>query len=165
MPLGGIQEVLKNLLKEQVPIRDMATILETIADYAQTTKDTELMTEYVRQKLSRTICQKYQNGEGKMGVISFDPQLEQTIANSIHKTDKGNLLAMDPNMAQRLIDKLADSVRNSLASGYETVLITSSNIRGHIRRLIENALPQVPVLSYKEISPGTKIDPLGVVKL
>lgn len=165
MPLANIQEVLKNLLKEQVPIRDMATILETIADYAQVTKDTELITEYVRQRLSRTICQRYQNGEGKIGIISFDPQLEQTIANSIHKTERGNLLAMDPNMAQKLIDKLADTVKNSLSSGYEAVLLTSSNIRGHIRRLIENALPQVPVLSYKEISPGVKIDPLGIVKL
>lgn len=165
MPLGSIQEVLKNLLKEQVPIRDMATILETIADYASVTKDTEMITEYVRQRLSRTICQRYQNGEGKIGVISLDPQLEQTIASSIHKTERGNLLALDPNTAQKLIDKLIEAVRNSLSSGYEAVLLTSSNIRGHIRRLIENALPQVPVLSYKEISPGVKIDPLGIVKL
>ncbi len=165
MPLGSIQEVLKNLLKEQVPIRDMATILETIADYASVTKDTEMITEYVRQRLSRTICQRYQNGEGKIGVISLDPQLEQTIANSIHKTERGNLLALDPNMAQKLIDKLIEAVRNSLSSGYEAVLLTSSNIRSHIRRLIENALPHVPVLSYKEISPGVKIDPLGIVKL
>ena len=165
MPLGGIQEVLKNLLKEQVPIRDMATILETIADYAQVTKDTELLTEYVRQRLARTICQRYQNAEGKIGVISFDPQLEQTIANSIHKTEKGNLLALEPNIAQKVIDKLVEVVRDSFASGYEAVLLTSSNVRSHVRRLIENALPQVPVLSYKEISPGIGIDPLGVVKL
>ncbi len=165
MPLGSIQEILKNLLKEQVPIRDMSTILETIADCASVTKDTEMITEYVRQRLSRAICQRYQNGEGKIGVISFDPQLEQTIANSIHKTERGNLLALDPNTAQKLIDKLIEVVKNSLSSGYEAVLLTSSNIRSHIRRLIENALPQVPVLSYKEISPSVKIDPLGIVKL
>lgn len=165
MPLGSVQEVLKNLLKEQVPIRDMATILETIADYVPATKDTELITEYVRQRLSRTICQRYQSGEGKIGVISFDPQLEQTIANSIHKTERGNLLALEPNMAQKLIDKLTEVVRDSLSSGYEVVLLTSSNVRSHIRRLIESALPHVAVLSYKEISSGVKIDSLGMVKL
>lgn len=165
MPLGSVQEVLKNLLKEQVPIRDMATILETIADYVPTTKDTELITEYVRQRLSRTICQRYQNGEGKIGVISLDPQLEQTIANSIHKTERGSILALEPNMAQKLIDKLTDVVRGSLSTGYEVVLLTSSNVRSHIRRLIENALPHVAVLSYKEISSGVKIDSVGIVKL
>ena len=165
MPLGSVQEVLKNLLKEQIPIRDMATILETIADYVTTTKDTEIQTEYVRQRLSRTICQKYQNTEGKIGVISFDPQLEQTIASAIHKTERGNVLAIEPLMAQKLIDKLTEVVRGSLATGYEVVLLTSSNIRSHIRHLIENALPQVAVLSYKEVSSGVKIDSLGIVKL
>jgi len=165
MPLGSVQEVLKNLLKEQIPIRDMATILETIADYVTTTKDTEILTEYVRQRLSRTICQKYQNTEGKIGVISFDPQLEQTIASAIHKTERGNVLAIEPLMAQKLIDKLTEVVRGSLATGYEVVLLTSSNIRSHIRHLIENALPQVAVLSYKEVSSGVKIDSLGIVKL
>ncbi|BBO18111.1 flagellar biosynthesis protein FlhA [Candidatus Brocadia pituitae] len=165
LPLGSVQEVLKNLLKEQIPIRDMATILETIADYVTATKDTELLTEYVRQRLSRTICQKYQNVEGKIGVISFDPQLEQAIANAIHKTDRGNLLALEPLMAQKLIDKLTEVIRGSLATGYEVVLLTSSNIRSHIRHLIENALPQVAVLSYKEVSSGVKIDSVGTVKL
>jgi flagellar biosynthesis protein FlhA len=165
MPLANIQEVLKNLLKEQVPIRDMATILETIADYAPVTKDSEAITEYVRQKISRMICQRYQNAEGKIGVISFDPQLEQTIASAIHKTERGNLLALEPNMAQKLIDKLVEIVKGSLSSGHEVVLLTSSNVRSHIRRLIENALPQVPVLSYKEISPGVRIESLGIVKL
>jgi len=165
LSLGGIQDILKNLLKEQVPIRDMATILETIADYANMTKDTEVLTEYVRQRLSRTICKRFQNAEGKIGVISFEPQLEQSIANAIHKTEKGNLLALDPNMAQKLIDKLAEIIKGSLSSGYEVVLLTSSSVRVHIRRLIENALPQLAVLSYKEISPGVMIDSVGVVKL
>lgn len=165
MPLGNVQEVLKNLLKEHVPIRDMATILETIADHVPTTKDTELLTEYVRQRLSRTICQRYQNGEGKIGVVSFDPQLEQSIANAIHKTERGNVLALEPNMAQKLIDRLIEVIKGSLASGYEVVLLTSSNVRSHVRRLIENALPQVAVLSYKEISSGVKIDSVGIVKL
>jgi flagellar biosynthesis protein FlhA len=165
MPLGNVQEVLKNLLKEHVPIRDMATILETIADHVPTTKDTDLLTEYVRQRLSRTICQRYQNGEGKIGVVSFDPQLEQSIANAIHKTERGNVLALEPNMAQKLIDRLIEVIKGSLASGYEVVLLTSSNVRSHVRRLIENALPQVAVLSYKEISSGVKIDSVGIVKL
>ena len=165
MPLGNVQEVLKNLLKEHVPIRDMATILETIADFVPTTKDTELLTEYVRQRLSRTICQRYQNGEGKIGVVSFDPQLEQAIANEIHKTERGNVLALEPNMAQKLIDRLIEVIKGSLTSGYEVVLLTSSNVRSHVRRLIENALPQVAVLSYKEISSGVKIDSVGIVKL
>lgn len=165
MSMGGVQMILKNLLREQVPIRDLSTILETIVDHAPLTKDTEALTEYVRQGLARTICSRYQTKDGKLGVISFEPQLEQTISNSIHRTERGALLALEPTIAQKLIEKMSHVMRESIPSGYEVVLLTSTAIRHHIRKLIEVSLPNLPVLSYKEIAPGTQIQSLGIVRV
>ncbi len=165
MTMGGVQMILKNLLREQVPIRDLSTILEAIADYAPLTKDTEAITEYVRQSLARTVCSRYQTQEGKLGIISFEPQLEQTISNSIHQTERGALLALEPALTQKLIEKISHVMKESIPSGYEVVLLTSTAIRQHIRKLIEGFLPTLPVLSYKEIAPGVQIQSLGIVRL
>lgn len=165
MTMGGVQMILKNLLREHVPIRDLSTILETIADHAPSIKDTEAITECVRQGLARTICSKYQTKDGKLGVISFEPQLEQTISNSIHRTERGALLALEPTFAQKLIEKMSHIMRESIPSGYEVVLLTSTAVRHHIRKLIEVSLPNLPVLSYKEIAPGAQIQSLGIVRL
>lgn len=156
--------ILKNLLREQVPIRDLSTILEAIADHASSTKDTEALTEYVRQALARTICNKYQTKDGKLGIISFEPQIEQTISNSIHRTERGALLALEPTLAQKLIEKISHVMRETIPSGYEVVLLTSTAIRHHIRKLIEVSLPTLPVLSYKEIVPEAQIQSLGIVR-
>lgn len=164
MPMGGVQMILKNLLREQVPIRDLSTILEAIADHTPSTKDTEALTEYVRQALARTICNKYQTKDGKLGVISFEPQIEQTISNSIHRTERGALLALEPTLAQKLIEKISHVMRETIPSGYEVVLLTSTAIRHHIRKLIEVSLPTLPVLSYKEIVPEAQIQSLGIVR-
>jgi flagellar biosynthesis protein FlhA len=165
MTIGGVQMVLKGLLREQVPIRDLSTILETIADNASLTKDTEAIIECVRQNLARAICSKYQTKDGKLGVISLDPQLEQTISSSIHRTEQGTLLALEPAFAQKLIEKMSPVIQETIPSGYEVVLLTSTAIRHHIRKLIEVFLPTLPVLSYKEIAPGVQIQSLGVVRL
>lgn len=165
MTMGGVQMILKNLLREQVPIRDLSTILETIADNAHLTKDTEALTESVRQSLARTICGRYQTRDGKLGVISFEPQLEQTISNSIHRTERGSLLALEPALAQKVIEKISSVAEETMPSGYEVALLTSTAIRHHIRKLLEGFLPTLPVLSYKEIAPGVQIQSLGIVRL
>ncbi|MFQ5962969.1 MAG: flagellar biosynthesis protein FlhA [Candidatus Scalinduaceae bacterium] len=165
LTLGVVQEVIRNLLRERIAIRDFSTIIETLIDHAPSTKDTEVLSEYVRQKLCRTLCGQYQDESNKISVISFDPKLEQEIANSIHATENKSILALEPNYAQKIIDAIAATMKKTYSSSSNLVLLTSSTLRNHIRKLIENAVPYLPVLSYKEIAPGVQIESLGVVSL
>ncbi|MGQ3685472.1 MAG: flagellar biosynthesis protein FlhA [Candidatus Loosdrechtia sp.] len=164
--LGAIHEVVRRLLRERVSVKDFVTILETLIDYAHTTKDPEVLTEYVRQRLCRTLCGQYQSEYNKICAISFEPGLEQEIMKSLHEVG-GNksLLALEPQYAQKIIDAVADSMRKAYMSTDRAVLLTSSALRSHIRRLTEAALPFLPILSYKEIAPGVQIESLGIVSL
>ncbi len=165
LTLGVVHEVVRNLLRERISIRDFGTILETLVDYAPTTKDPDVLTEYVRQRLCRTLCGQYQDEASKISTISFEPRLEQEIANSIHTTGNKSVLALEPNYAQKIIDAIAATMKKTYASSSNIVLLTSSAVRNHIRKLIENSIPYLPVLSYKEIAPGIQIESLGVVNL
>lgn len=163
--LGVVHEVIRNLLRERISIRDFSTIIETIIDFAPTTKDPEALTEFVRQRLCRTLCGHYQNESNKISTIVLEPKLEQKISNSIHPTGNKFVLALEPNYAQKIIEALGSTIKNTYTSSSNTVLLTSSVVRNHIRKLIESALPHLPVLSYKEIAPGVQIESLGVVSL
>ncbi len=165
LALGVVHEVIRNLLRERISIRDFSTILETLIDHAPGTKDPDVLTEYVRQRLCRTLCGQYQNEASKISTISFEPRLEQEIANSIHTTGNKAVLALEPNYAQKIIDAIAATMKKTYSSSSDTVLLTSSAVRNHIRKLIESAIPYLPVLSYKEIAPGIQIESLGVVIL
>lgn len=165
LPLGVLQEVAKNLLRERISIKDFVTILETLIDHAPTTKDPEVLTEFVRQRLCRTLCGQYQSESSKISTISFEPGLEQRIINSIHDMGNKSVLALEPTYAQKVIDAITETVRIACKTSNNTVLLTSSALRNHIRKLIETALPFLPVLSYKEIAPGVQIESLGIVSL
>jgi flagellar biosynthesis protein FlhA len=165
LTLGVVQEVVKNLLKERISIKDFVTILETLIDYAPATKDPEALTEYVRQRLCRTLCGQYQSESNKISTISFEPGLEQEIMNSVHEMGAKSVLALEPNYAQKVVEAVTETVRKAYASSNNTVLLTSSVLRNHIRKLTETALPYLPVLSYKEIAPGVQIESLGIVSL
>ncbi len=165
LPLGVVQEVAKNLLRERISIKDFVTILETLIDHAQATKDPEALTEFVRQRLCRTLCGQYQNESNKISTISFEPGLEQKIISSVHEMGNKSVLALEPNYAQKVIDAIAEAVRSAYTTSNNTVLLTSSALRNHIRKLTETALPYLPVLSYKEIAPGVQIESLGIVSL
>lgn len=163
--LGIIHEVIRNLLRERISIKDLSTIIETIVDHAPTTKDPETLTEFVRQRLCRTLCGQYQNEANKISTISFEPRLEQEITNSIHPTGNKFVLALEPNHAQKIIDAIGTTLKKAYSSSSNTILLTSSVVRNHISKLTETALPHLPVLSYKEIAPGVQIEALGVVSL
>jgi len=163
--LGAVQEVVKNLLKEKISVKDFVTILETVIDHAPTTKDPEALTEFVRQRLCRTLCGQYQSESNKLSTISFEPGLEQEIINSVHDMGNKSVLALEPNYAQKIIDAIVETVRNASITGNSAVLLTSSSLRYHIRKLTETAIPYLPVLSYKEIAPGVQIESLGIVSL
>jgi len=163
--LGIVQEVVKNLLREKISVKDFVTILETLIDNAPTNKDPEALTELVRQKLCRTLCSQYQSESNKLSTISFEPGLEQDIINSVHDMGNKSVLALEPNYAQKIIDAIVETVRNASATSNNAVLLTSSSLRNHIRKLTETAIPYLPVLSYKEIAPGVQIESLGIVSL
>lgn len=165
LSLGEIQKVLQSLLKEGISIRNLVTILETLADYARLTKDTDVLTEYVRQALARYISKQYQSSPGTISVITLDPQLEQLIGESVQQSDYGSYVAIDPNIGQKLFVKLAEETQRVASLGYQPVVLTSPNIRMHFKRLTERVAPGLTVLSYNELDSNLKVQSVGMVKV
>ncbi len=164
LPLGTVQKVLQNLLKERIPIKDLLTILETLGDCASFTKDPQVLTEYVRQALSRTITKMYQT-DGTIYALVLDRKLEEALSESLQKGEFGEFLAPDPVLAERFMLKLREAMERIPPEVGQVVLITSPNLRRHVRRLIEHVLPILPVLSPGEILPEVRIKTLSVVGL
>ena len=163
MTLGEIQKVLQNLLWEGVPIKNLVTILETLADYAPKTKDIQLLTEYVRQALSRQITNLYQEEDSRLYVISMDPQLEDQLSQSLDQSDQGNYLALEPQRAQQLIEQIANNVQVLLQQGHEPILLTAPAIRRPIKELTYRSMEELIVLSYNELQPNVDLQILGTV--
>jgi flagellar biosynthesis protein FlhA len=165
LPLGGVVKVLQNLLREQVPIRDLLAILETLADWAPATKDLDLLTEYVRHALSRTITKMHQTHEGTLPVITLDHSVESAIANAVQQTDQGSFFALDPNIAQKIVNSLAHNLEKSSSLNYQPVVVCSSQIRFHFKKLVDQFVPNISVLSYDEILSNVEIQSLGTLEL
>ncbi|MCK9293666.1 MAG: flagellar biosynthesis protein FlhA [Desulfobulbaceae bacterium] len=165
LPLGKLQKVLQNLLRERVSIRNLLTICETLADYAPMGKDPEILTEYVRQKLSRSIVSTMTDDAGTLSVLTLTTQIEDLIRESVQATDQGSFLALDPNLGQKIIEAIQANVDKISQEGYQPIIITSPVVRRHLRRLIERFMPQVVVLSHNELTNQSKIQSLGTVDL
>ncbi len=164
MNVGEIQKVLANLLRERVSIRDMATILEVLADYARATKDTEILTEYVRHAMARQITQ--QNVQNNiLPCITLAPPLENRIAGGVQRTDHGSYVSLDPDSMQRLVDNLNTELEKLTNMGYQPVVLTSPAVRLYFRKLVERSVPGLIVLSHAEIEQSVEIQILGVVSI
>ena len=164
LPLGSIMHVLKNLLRENVAIRDLRTILETLADRASAVKDPDSLTEYVRQALARSISARLVKADGSLPLIAFDRGLEETIQSSLHHSGDGSYLALEPKTAQDLIEKLGEKI-NHFSADSTPVLLCAPVIRPHVKRLTERYLPSLIVLSHNEIAPHLKVRSIGTVSL
>lgn len=164
MTVGEVQKVLANLLKERISIRDMVTILETLADWAPTTKDTDVLTEYVRQSMARYITKKYVSGN-VLEAVTLSPEVEEMIMNSIQKTEQGSFLNLPPDYVQKLINNLSNILEKLLSTSAQPIVICSPIVRIYFRRLIENIFPDVVVLSYNEILPSVQIKTVGMVEV
>ncbi|AZT89773.1 flagellar biosynthesis protein FlhA [Caldicellulosiruptor changbaiensis] len=164
MTVGEVQKVLANLLKERISIRDMVTILETLADYAPTTKDVDILTEYVRQAMARYITKKYVSGN-TLEAVALSPEVEETIMNSIQKTEQGSFINLAPDYIQRLINNLSNILEKLLGTSSQPIVVCSPIVRIYFRRLIENIFPDVIVLSYNEILPNVQIKTVGMVEV
>ena len=164
LSLGIIQKVLQNLVREKISIRDLLTISETLADYAGMTKDPDILTEYVRQKLGRAIVKPLLSGDNMLPVITIDPAIEEMVRNSVQQTEHGSFLALDPAQAQRIIKSAQTAVEDASAKGYQPVLLTNPAVRRHIRKLVERFMPDVSVLSHAEIPGNVKLESIAVIR-
>ncbi len=163
---GELQKVLQNLLRERVPIRDLETILETLGDWATRTKDIDVLTEYVRHALARSICALYRGDDGALSAITLDPQVEDLILSHVEGGDQGRYLTLPPATQGRVIEAMRDQVAAALRNGVKTpVVLCSPQVRSWVRRLIEQAMPHVPVLGYNEVVRGVEVRSQGIVVL
>lgn len=165
LTLGQVQNVLQSLLKEQVSIRDLGTVLETLADWGPITKDTDVLTEYARQALARPITNQYLTDEEKLPVIALAKEVEDEIGGAIKQTPHGSYLALDPAKAQKIIDVIKKEIEKFALLNYQPVLITSPSVRLHVRRLTERFVPNLVVVSHNELLPSATIETLGVVNV
>jgi flagellar biosynthesis protein FlhA len=165
LSLGGIQKVLQNLVQERISIRDLLSILETLADYAPYTKDPDILTEYVRQRLGRALTKPLETPDNKIMVYSLDPFIEDLVKDSLQKTDYGIFLAMAPETAQEIIGALQETVEKATALNQQPIIICSPGVRRHLRRLVERQLPMLRVLSHHELVTDATIQSMGVVSL
>jgi flagellar biosynthesis protein FlhA len=164
LSLGEIQRVLQALLSEGVSIRDLGAIVEAVGDKARVTRDPGLLAEYARQALGRAITAPHLDAQQTLRAITLDPAIEQEVATSITQTTDGEYLAMEPARAHQVLGALrAESDQAAARAGIRPVLLCSARVRRHIRRLVEQAIPQLAVCSYNEIAPGINVETIGVV--
>src|ERR1700761_7739736 len=165
LSLGEVQRVLQALLREGVPIRDLGAIVEEIGDKSRLTRDPAVLAEYARAALGRTITAPHLDAAMRLRAISLDPSIEQEIGESLAQTPDGEQLAMEPSRAQALVVALGNQLDGALAQGARPVLLCSARARRHLRRLVEQPLPQLTVCSYNEIVPGVRVENMGVVQV
>ena len=161
--LGEVQKVLQNLLREGISIRDLLTIFETLADYAPTTRDTDILTEYVRQSLKRAISVKYFPAHETTQVITLDPKIEQEIMGSVKQTEQGAYLNLDPERTKRIMDSLGKEIQKLENLGKNPIIITSPIVRMYFKRLTEDYYKDLIVVSYNEIESDVELQSVGMV--
>ena len=163
--IGEIQKVLQNLLREGISIRDLVTIFETLADYASTTRDTDVLTEYVRQSLKRTISSKYFPANEMTSVVTLDPKVEQEIMGSVKQTEQGAYLSLDPAITKEIMESVQAEVQKLQDLGRNPIIITSPIVRMYFKRLTEDYFSDLIVVSYNEIDSNVELQSVGMVTI
>ena len=161
--LGEVQKVLQNLLREGISVRDLLTIMETLADYAMATRDTDILTEYVRQSLKRAISNKYFPPHETTNVVTLDPKVEQEIMGSVKQTDNGAFLNLDPGRSRAIIDSVGKEVQKLEDLGKNPIVITSPIVRMYFKRLTEDYFRELVVVSYNEVETNVELQSVGMV--
>ena len=161
--LGGVQKVLQNLLKESVPVRDLPTILEALADYAPKTKDPELLTELVRERLAAQISADLAP-DGKLGVLVLAPDIEQTVKESIQRTDQGTLITLDAPTISKIVASIRAKVDQVAVLHPDPAILCSPDVRAQVRRMTERFLPRSPVISATELTADVQVESIGVIE-
>ncbi|MBC3805002.1 flagellar biosynthesis protein FlhA [Acetobacterium fimetarium] len=162
--IADFQKILVNLLREGIPIRDLESVLETLGDHGANIKDTDMLTEYVRQKLKRTITRKYTDGNS-IKVIALDQEIENIILNSAKKNEHGTYLAIDPQVVQSIVEKVTEQIEKLKELVDHAIILTSPIVRIYFKRLIEQFMADLTVLSFNEIDTNIQIQVIGMIKL
>ena len=165
IPLGTLQKVLQRLLKERVSIRDMLTIIETLADYLPITKNIDLLTGYVRQSLARTITRQYQDRDHTIHVIMVSPEIEEMISRSVQHTEYESFVSPDPGLVRRFIESSHKLMDRFTSKGFSPIVLCSANTRIHLRKIMERFFPNIIILSHNELTSDVNITSLGMVEI
>jgi flagellar biosynthesis protein FlhA len=165
LPLGAVVKVLQKLLKEQIPIRDLLAIMEALADWAPMTKDVDVLTEYVRQSLARSITRLYQTPDGFVPVLTLGHNMETTLSAALQQTEHGSFMAIDPGLTEEIINLLTQELAKFTSSNYQPVILCSAAIRPHFKKFIDRFSPDLVILSYDEILPNIEIKSLSTLEL
>jgi flagellar biosynthesis protein FlhA len=163
MSLAEVQAILHLLLREQVSIRQLSVILETLGDYAPRSKDPVLLAEYVRHRLARQLCTRYRNAEGELHVVAFDPALEDRIRAGFEHTERGLFIRLSPQAVEATCRLISSEITKLTVRNHSPIVLVSPQIRAAVKRLTENHLPNLIVLSFNEVTRDTKIVTLGLV--
>lgn len=163
LKISEVQQVLQLLLKEDVPVRQLSIILETLGDYAGRTKDPIWLTEYVRHRLARTISSRYRDTQGRLHVLALDPAMEDRIAAGLDHNERGLFVRMSPQAVDLTCERIQEGVKKLIAAGHPPVVLVSPRIRPGLRQITSLSLPRLRILSYNEITQDTKIESHGVI--
>jgi len=165
IPLQKMTDIFKRLIQEQISIKDLRTILESLSEWAQTEKDTVLLTEYVRSSLKRYISYKYSQGQSVLSVYILDPEIEDMVRGAIKQTSAGSYLALDPDSVQLILQGVRNTVAPPPPGGQPPVILTAIDVRRFVRKLIEMEFTDISIVSYQEIIPEIRIQPLGRIQI
>ncbi|ELK44759.1 flagellar biosynthesis protein FlhA [Halobacillus sp. BAB-2008] len=165
LSVGDIQKVLSKLLRENVSVKNLPIIFETLADFGKMTSDTDLLAEYARQALSAQITGQYRSADNQVKVITVSGKVEKMIADSIQQTEHGSYLALDPDSQQAIIQSIAEQVEQMSLQEETAIILCSPAVRMYVKQLLDRFLPQVVVLSYNELEPSAEVQSIGVVNV
>lgn len=165
LSVGGVQKVLQALVQENVSVRDLLTIVETLADYGVATQDPAQLTEYVRAKMSRTIVKPYLGEDGTLPIITMSPQIDEILGNAIRPAEQGGFLALEPGIAQQIIQAINRSTEEAMVADGQPILLVTPQIRSQLAQLLNRFLPTLPVVSQAEIPADVKIQSAATVEL
>jgi flagellar biosynthesis protein FlhA len=163
LSLGQLQKVLQLLLRERVSIRDLATILEALADAAALTRDPEQLTEFVRQKLARSLTRQYLEPDGRLYCFTLHPTVEQALVESMQRTESGMHLAIEMTTQQQLLETFRRQAERMVGAGHQPLALCAPRVRPAVRQLCQSAIPTLVALSYNEVTPGVAVEALGMV--
>jgi len=165
LSLGAVQKVLQNLLEERISIRDLLTIVETLSDCALLTKDPDLLTEYVRNKMSRSFIHPYVGEDGYLKLITMSQDVEDILIKGIQKADHGSYLCVDPKIANSIITSIKNEAEKAMSKNIQPILLTSPVIRRHLKKMVEYFVPSLMVLSQSELLSDVEFKSIGKVAL
>ena len=165
LSIGEVQKVLAKLLKENISIRNLPVIFETLADFGKVTSDSDVLAEYVRQALARQITNQYLQSNESLKVVTLSGKVEKIIADGVQQTEHGNYLAIDPIVSQNILESIAKQVEQVSIMEQTPIILCSPAVRMYVRQLTERYFPQIPILSYNELETNVEVQSVGVVNI